>query len=313
MMQYRTNSPRGDPRPVHDSRMPSPKSAYPQHQQPYPPHPDVGHPGAMESGPPPPPPPPQGMPNDTMHREHERPASVGPKRMREWEDEQSVKKPASEENRARMDNIHHRRPSTPPREPFRRNSEEQARRFEDHRRMDDPRRMEDQRRPDDPRRMDEMRRAEEQRHPNDSYHPSEAAHHPPAHSMPNHLPPMQQGPSPMQGIMHESSANGAGPKDYPPEDRSRMEHGPSPPPPHPTAINEPERAARKMDVDEDYDDSGEDEKKAGIGSGGASGPGSATSEMKNGTPTSAGINGMMGPKVEASWRYKPNMNLASDV
>jgi hypothetical protein len=55
-----------------------------------------------------------------------------------------------------------------------------------------------------------------------------------------------------------------------------------------------------MDVDEDYDDSGEEDKKAGILPGPPSGPGSASSEMKNGAPTSAGINGIMGQKVESN-------------
>lgn len=88
------------------------------------------------------------------------------------------------------------------------------------------------------------------------YHPSEAAHHPPTHGMAGQLPPMQ---------------------------------GPPPPPPQ---AHEPERAARKMDIDEEYDDSGEDEKKI-IHS--ASGPGSASGEMKNTSPA-----GMMngGPKIE---------------
>ena len=57
--------------------------------------------------------------------------------------------------------------------------------------------------------------------------------------------------------------------------------------------------SRGIILDEDYDDSGEEDKKAGIVSGPASGPGSATSEMK--APTSAGINGInghMGQKVE---------------
>jgi hypothetical protein len=77
-----------------------------------------------------------------------------------------------------------------------------------------------------------------------------------------------------------------------------MEH---PQAPHPPIINEPERAARKMDVDEDYDDSGEEDKKGGIASASASAPGSATGgDMKNGTPTSASINGMMAPKVEGN-------------
>lgn len=86
----------------------------------------------------------------------------------------------------------------------------------------------------------------------DVYHPSEAAHHPPAHNMPGQLPPMQAPPQ----------------------------------------LNEPERAARKMDIDEEYDDSG-DEKKA-IVSGPASGPGSSSGDMKT-TPTGM-MNGV--PKVE---------------
>jgi hypothetical protein len=54
-----------------------------------------------------------------------------------------------------------------------------------------------------------------------------------------------------------------------------------------------------MDVDEDYDDSGEEEKKGGIVTNGSR-PASTSGDMK--TPTSAGINGMMGPapKVEAA-------------
>jgi general transcriptional corepressor CYC8 len=274
---------------MHDARMPSPKSAYPQHQQPpphYPHHPE-GPPGGMDNGPPPPPPP-QHMPQDS--REHDRPPSVGPKRHREWEDEPAIKKPANDENRARLNDMHHR-PSTPPRDPYRRNSSEA--RHQEQRRIDDARRAEDQRRAED------MRRAEEQRHANDGYHPSEAAHHPQNHSMPpNHLPPMQSGPSPMQGILHEGPPSGPPPKEYPADERQPMEHPPSARPP---PINEPERAARKMDVDEDYDDSGEEEKKAGIVTNGSA-PTSAAGELKTTTPTSASINGMMGPtpKVESS-------------
>jgi len=55
-----------------------------------------------------------------------------------------------------------------------------------------------------------------------------------------------------------------------------------------------------MEVDEDYDDSGEEDKKAGIISGAGSGPGSATSDMKNGTPNSAGINGLLAQKMESN-------------
>ncbi|KAK4115709.1 TPR-like protein [Canariomyces notabilis] len=292
LMPYRTSSPRNDGRPpMHDNRMPSPKSAYPQHQPPYPTHPDQAGPSGPESGVPLPPQP--GMHADAaLHREHDgRPPSVGPKRMREWEDDRDAKKPTTEEARARMDDIRHRRPSTPPRlEPYRRNSSE-IRRFDD-RRMEDPRRLEEQRR------AEEMRRVDEHRHGGDGYHPSEAAHHPPSHSMPTHLPPMQQGPAPLQGSMHEGPGPQAGPvpKEYQsgPDER-RMDHSAG----HAAIMGEPERAARKVEFDEDYDDSGEEDKKAGVVSGPASGPSSA-SEMKNATPTSAGINGIMGQKVDGN-------------
>lgn len=167
---------------------------------------------------------------------------------------------------------------------------------------------EQQRRAEEQRRVEDMRRAEEQqRHANEGYHPSEAAHHSQSHPMQGHLPPMHQGPpqmaqgpSQMQNLIHD----GPGPstpalKDYPPDERSRMDHAPaSHPQPHPQppVMNEPERAARKMDVDEDYDDSGEDDKKAVIPSGSAPNPATAG----NKTPTSAGINGLMNAKVEGN-------------
>ncbi|KAL2136684.1 hypothetical protein VTI74DRAFT_2095 [Chaetomium olivicolor] len=293
LMPYRTGSPRNDGRPpMHENRMPSPKSAYPQHQPPYPAHPDQAGPNGPEPGVPHPPQ--GGMPAEAAHhREHDtRPPSVGPKRMREWDDEREAKKPSTEETRARLDDLRHRRPSTPPRlEPYRRSSSE-ARRFEE-RRIEDARRVEEQRR------AEEMRRADEQRHVKEGYHPSEAAHHPQSHSA-SHLPPMQQGPSAMQGLMHEGPGSQAGPvkKEYQsgPEER-RMDH---PPAAHPPVVNEPERAARKMDVDEDYDDSEED-KKTGLiqGSGPVAGP-NAPAEMKNGTPTSASMGGMMGQKPDGN-------------
>ncbi|TLD05209.1 uncharacterized protein PgNI_09744 [Pyricularia grisea] len=303
MLGYRRpNSPRSEQqRPAHDNRMPSPKSAYPQHQQPYPPHPnDTPGPSNVDgpSRPPPPPPPGGSNPEPPMHREHDRPPSVGPKRMREWEDEPtSAKKPASDENRARLEDLRHRRQSTPPREreQYRRNSSE-ARRFEDQRRMDDQRRVDEHRR-------DDMRRAEEQRHANDNYHPSEAAHHPPAHAMQqSHLPPMQQGPvPPMQNMMRDGpgpSPAGSAPKEFNQEERHHERQPQHPAASHAPAAGEPERAARKMDVDEDYDDSGEDEKKNGIATSAASGPGSSSGESK--PATNGAMNGLMGPKVESS-------------
>ncbi|AEO61745.1 hypothetical protein MYCTH_2071423 [Thermothelomyces thermophilus ATCC 42464] len=284
LMPYRAGSPRNDGRqPMHENRMPSPKSAYPQHP-PYQAHPDQAGPHGPEPGAPVPPQP--GMASDgPHHREHDhRPPSVGPKRMREWEDEREAKKPSTEESRARMEDIRHRRPSTSPRvEPYRRNSSE-ARRF-------DERRMEDARRAEEQRRVDEMRRADEQRHNNEAYHPSEAAHHPPTHSTAGHLPPMQQGPSAMQGLMHEGPGAQAGPakKEYQsgPEER-RLEH----PPAASSIVGEPERAARAMEVDENYDDSGEEDKKTGIVPGPSSSSGAtATAEVKNGPSATANMNG----------------------
>lgn len=210
LMPYRNNSPRGDVRSMHDNRMPSPKSAYPQHQPPYP-HPEPG-PSSLESGAPPPQSAAVAAAEAALHRnEHDnRPSSVGPKRIREWEEESVSKKP---------------RPSTPTRtDSYRRESSE-------HRRVEEPRRT------------------------MEAYHPSEAAHHPPTHAMPGQLPPMQ-----------------------------------GPPPPQ---VHEPERAARKMDIDEEYDDSGDDDKKhVHI----TSGPGSVSGDMKNTSPTVMMSNG--GPKAD---------------
>ncbi|KAJ0124972.1 hypothetical protein J7T55_006315 [Diaporthe amygdali] len=119
LMAYRNNSPRPELRPMHDNRMPSPKSAYPQHQPPYPQQ-DPAGPSNMESGAPPPQSAAAAAAEAALHRnEHDnRPPSVGPKRLREWEDETASKKP---------------RPSTPARaESYRRESSE-------HRRVEEPR------------------------------------------------------------------------------------------------------------------------------------------------------------------------------
>lgn len=299
LMPYRAQSPRSDSRPpMRDNRMPSPKSAYPQYQPPPHGHHQDAGPSNMENSGPPPLKGPMG-PEGPMHRGDERPPSVGPKRMREWEDEPAIKKPASDENRALIHDMRHRRPSTPLRggpETYRRTSPEQHR-FEEQRRIEEQRRVEDQRH------AEEIRRADEQRRANENYHPSEAAHHQPSHPMPAHLPPMQQGPTPMQGIIHDGPSQGTpGPvqsKEYPQEERLRNEH--PTPAPAPQQISEPERAARKMDVDEDYDDSGEEEKKVNV-IGPVSGPASAAGELKTSTPANAGINGLMGPspKTEGS-------------
>jgi general transcriptional corepressor CYC8 len=75
-------------------------------------------------------------------------------------------------------------------------------------------------------------RRENERRANDNYHPSEAAHHPQA--LPHQMPPMH---SMFEGQKEE-----------------RKEHA--------------EPAARKVEVDEDYDNNSDDDKRA-MGSGGA--------------------------------------------
>jgi len=252
------NSPRPDGRPGHDNRMPSPKSAYPQHQSGpmYSHHPEMPQ-GAPENGPPPPPP----LAEAASHRADERPGSAGPKRMREWEEEPAVKKQANDENRARLDEPRHRRPSTPPRDAYRRNSSE-AKRLEDQRRAED------------------QRRQEETRHVEESYNPSTSAHHPPTHSLGHQNHP--SGPAP-QPTVTEKSHTVATPKEERPPTAEQPASARPPPP------AEPERAARKMDVDEDYDDSGEDDKKAAVANGSA--PSTAAAEAKSSSSTNAGVNG----------------------
>lgn len=209
-----------------------------------------------------------------MDRNHDRQPSVGPKRLREWEDDNAgtpVKKAETDENRARMGDMHHRRPSTPPHD-FRRSSSE-------------------------------ARRAEEQRRVNENYHPSEAAHHPQTHAVPQQqLPPMQGVGTPVRenlppppppaehkteeraaerrsprpfGSMHQGPAQAGPSRRSPPPSHASQ---PTPPPPQSMSSGEPERAeraARKMDVDENYDESGDEDKKGASTS--ASGSGNATS------------------------------------
>jgi glucose repression mediator protein len=271
----RGGSPRPEVRPILDNRMPSPKSAYPHPA--YQAHaPESLHSSSLANGAPPPPSAMAAAEVAAHERSHERSTSVGPKRMREWDDEQSpIKKPASDEARSRMMDERHRRQSTSPRE-------------RDYRRS-----------------SSEARRVEEQRRANENYHPSEAAHHPHTHNLPPQLPPMQAGSGPaheQKGPLPPPPA----PRDYVMEERDvarereRQEHSAPPPPP---AMGEPERAARKMDVDEDYDDEGDDDKKP---SGPATGGPASAAEGKNRSPSAGssgqpnGINGQIQAKVEAS-------------
>lgn len=258
-----TSSPRGEIRP-HDNRMPSPKTAYPQHPgaSSYPPHhPEGPPPSVPENGPPP-----GAGPDAAVQRPDDRPPSVGPKRMREWEEESVAKKQANEENRARLDDMRHRRPSTPPRDAYRRNSNE-------------ARRSDEQRRPEEPKK-------EEARPQNDSYYPSEAAHHPQNHSISsNQLPPMQPGNLAPGGPQDKTQPGPPTKEERPASEQASTVVAP--------LSAEPERAARKMDVDEDYDDSPEEDKKTGIVANG-SGPPSGSGDVKTTSPASASVNGTSG-------------------
>ncbi|CAI6098456.1 hypothetical protein V2G26_001049 [Clonostachys chloroleuca] len=259
------NSPRPDGRPPHENRIPSPKTAYPQHPPgpPYNHHSEAPPQGAPESAHPPPAP----LAESHPQRTEERPGSAGPKRVREWEEESAVKKQANEENRARLEDLRHRRPSTPPRErdPYRRNSSEA-------------------RRPDEPRRPEEPR--------NEGYHPSEAAHHSQNHSVgpQNHHPTIPQGPAPV------STPSSEKPPHAPPAPKDeRAASGEQPAASRPAApTSEPERAARDIKINDDYDDSGDDEKKTAVLANG-SGPGSASGDAKTSTPTNGAVNGTPGP------------------
>lgn len=90
----------------------------------------------------------------------------------------------------------------------------------------------------------------------------------------------------MTGVVHEKPNPPVVPKEEPRAEQASTAR-PAPPP-----ASEPERAARKMDVDEDYDDSGEDEKKAVLTNG--SGPSAASSDLKA-PNSSVNVNVASGP------------------
>ncbi|OBT46529.1 hypothetical protein VE00_01768 [Pseudogymnoascus sp. WSF 3629] len=303
----RGNSPHPEVRPILDNRISSPTTAYPH--QPYQPHAETPAAGGIANGAPAPASALAAAEAAAAERRDEGPPSVGPKRVREWEDELPPvqKKPASDETRAHLNDVHHRRPSTPPREPFRRNSSEARR--------------------------------EDQRRANENYHPSEAAHHPLTHSVPTttQLPPMQPAATPTRESLPPPPSVS---KDYPmvdgPAERRSPQQLPPPPPPPAQAQPQPpqpqqasppapvpapapaeERAARKMDVDENYDDEGEEEKKAPSSANGAppSAPGSAggapavegkteSPERANGAGAGFLANGQNGAPAQAATKVE---------
>ena len=228
----RGNSPPPEIRPIAEDRAPSPGSSYP-HPHPHHYHPaPPSQPGGIAAGAPPPVAALAAAEAAARVEREERPPNRF-KHMLDSEDDYKGmhKVPANGETRARFENPHYQRPSSPERKPSPRQ------------RQNSPRRQ-----PSPPighRRSSSEVRHEDQRRADENYHPSEAAHHPPT------LPSMHQQPPQHQQQEHLPPINDTGR-----EERSREAYEP---------------AIRKVDVDEDYDDEGDDEKRPG-GSGGRNSP-----------------------------------------
>ena len=253
--QGRGGSPPPEIRPIAEDPRSSPGSAYAHH-----PHQHTGqHPRDIAAGAPPPTAAIAAAEAAAARDRDDRPPPSGPvgfkRAMDEDEYKMPNKKPSNGDSRGRLDDHHYRRVSPPerqqsPRDQRRRRSSSEARREEA--RREDVRR-EDARR-EDARREDARR--EDQRRADQNYHPSEAAHHAPA------LPSL----------------------------RSQSEHLPPPPPPPPSEPAREERrdpyepAARKVEVDEDYDDDGEADEKRMMGSGGRNSPNGPGRSIMNGQP-----------------------------
>ena len=257
--QGRGGSPPPEIRPIAEDPRASPGSAYSHH-----PHHHAGqHPRDIAAGAPPPTAAIAAAEAAAARDRDDRPPPSGPVSFKRSMDEDEYKmpnkKPSNGDSRGRLDDHHYRRVSPPerqqsPRDQRRRRSSSEARREEA--RREDARREEIRR--EEARREDARR--EDQRRADQNYHPSEAAHHAPAPALPSL--------------------------------RSQSEHLPPPPPPPPasseTAREERrdpyEPAARKVEVDEDYDDDGEPDEKRMMGSGGRNSPNGTGRSIMNGQP-----------------------------
>lgn len=213
-------SPPTELRPIRDERPPSSNSNYHHPQLPPAPSFPPMTNGNQTPGPTAPPSATSEMP---PRDRDERPPSAM-KRNREWEAEGPSKKIANEETRARLDDHSSRRFSPP--------SRNETPRSDRYRRS-----------------SSELRR-ENERRINDNYHPSEAAHHPYT------LPP-QQIPS-MQTILDNNSGNNNNNNNTNHHSNNSISN--SNPQPKEERKEPVEVAARKVDVDEDYDNTSEDGK-----------------------------------------------------
>lgn len=230
---HRPFTPPTEIRPIRDERPASPGSTYPHQQFHHGPSapPQTVNATGIASGAPAPAAAAAAAEAAARERGEDRPTSAV-KRGREWESEGPVKKQANEESRARLDDHNVRRPSPPAR-------------------MPSPGEM--QRRSSSEARREDVRRA------NENYHPSEAAHHPPTLPSIQNMPPQTSGGPSLPPMVEGSAPTSNGPPSGPPSANTPVKEEPS----RPEAPSSHEPPARKMDVDEDYDDEPDEEKKAG--------------------------------------------------
>jgi hypothetical protein len=230
----RGNSPPPEIRPIADDRVSSPASGYP-HQAYH--HASTSQPANIMT-PGAPLPAALAAADATALRERDERPSAAHKRPVDAEDEYRLpnKKPANGDIRGRLEDHHYRgssqeKPLSPSN--HRRNSSESRR--EDHRRA------------------------------TDGYHPSDASHHPQA------LPPIQQQQKPLPQLSPPQQAP------LPPSRTLEMPPQEPLPPALPDVPREErreerfEKAARKVEIDEDYDEPTEDDKRA-VEVGGRSSP-----------------------------------------
>ncbi|KAL9124266.1 MAG: hypothetical protein Q9217_006390 [Psora testacea] len=176
--------------------------------------------------------------SEAAARERDDRPMAGIKRTHESDDEMRTphKYPANGDSRSRLDDTRHRRPSPPNRKPSPRQRPISPRASPPRGRQRTPSMRQS--------RSSSATRWEEQRRADENYYPSEAAHHPATlpSIQPQQLEPPPQTPVSESGRGERKEANEA----Y-------------------------EAAARKMDVNEDYDDELEEEKRK-TGSGGRNSP-----------------------------------------
>ena len=241
----RGHSPPPEIKPLADARPTSPGGLHsqPQYQQ----HPSNAPSAGIAAGAPPPAAALAATEAAVARDRNERPMT-GIKRTLESDDEARTphKFLANGESRSKLDDSRHRRPSPPDTKLSPRQQPISPRSSPPRGRQVTP--------PLHHSRGASVSRREEQRRVEENYHPSEAAHHP------STLPAMQ--------VQANEPSNSA----PVPEEDGREEKK--------EAF---EAAARKVDVDENYDDEGEDEKKK-VGSGGGNSP-----QRANAAPTPAPI------------------------